>query len=159
MKKMPVNPFLLWTNVAMRSSEMMLASAQVVSHRTQRMMNAGVVPSAKDQTEFALMGQEKVEAASESVMAMTHYMMGLNQQMGLKFAEQMFKSSSDLMSLATSTTPAQAISRHSKLMSSLSDCVVQAADMSQSAAELTSRAMKPVHSRAMANAKRLGKKS
>lgn len=157
MTKTPVNPFFAWTAVALKSSEMMMASAQVVSHRTNQMMNAGMIPNAKDQTEFNLMGQEKMEAAGESMMAMTNYMMSLNHQIGTQFVSQMLNSSSDILSLATSRTPAEAFERQAKLMTTLSDCATQASNMSSQAAEMTQRGMKPVHSRAVANAKRLGK--
>ena len=64
-----LNPFALWTDLAMQTTGMMLASAEVIGHRTTRMANASIPPSARDAAEFTLMGQEKVEAATESMQA------------------------------------------------------------------------------------------
>ena len=64
------NPWLLWTEFAMKSAEMWLASGQVIGTRVDRMARAGGNPSARDRKEFMLMGTEKVRAATESGMAM-----------------------------------------------------------------------------------------
>ena len=39
--KLVGNPFLVWTDLAWKTGEMMLASAQVIGHRTTRMVAAG----------------------------------------------------------------------------------------------------------------------
>ena len=67
--------FMLWNTLAMKTAEMMLASAQVIGHRTGRMALAGPAPSARDRREFALMGQEKVEASAQSVQAMAAHLL------------------------------------------------------------------------------------
>ena len=64
------NPFLVWTRLTWKTGEMMLASAQVIHHRKSRMAAVGATPSARDRREFALMGQEKLEASVESAQAM-----------------------------------------------------------------------------------------
>jgi predicted small secreted protein len=63
------NTLLVWTRLAWKTGEMMMASAQVIHHRTLRMTAAGATPSARDRPEFALMGQEKLEAGVESAQA------------------------------------------------------------------------------------------
>ena len=64
-----LKPFALWTDLAMQTTGMMLASAEVIGHRTTRMAQSSFPPSAKDAAEFNLMGQEKMEAATESMQA------------------------------------------------------------------------------------------
>lgn len=76
------NPFLVWTHLAWRTSEMMLASAQVLHHRTVRMAAVGVAPSGCDRREFVLMGQEKIEAGVESAGAMAAQKMRMNPLFG-----------------------------------------------------------------------------
>ena len=76
------NPFLVWSRLAWKTGEMMLASAQVIHHRTGRMAAAGATPSARDRREFALMGQEKIEAGVESASAMAAQMMAMNPLLG-----------------------------------------------------------------------------
>jgi hypothetical protein len=38
------NPFLVWSRLAWKTSEMMLASAHVIQHRTGRVAEAGATP-------------------------------------------------------------------------------------------------------------------
>ena len=56
------NPFLLWTDLAWKTGEMMMASAEVIGHRANRMAAAGPAPSLRDRREFTRMGQEKIAA-------------------------------------------------------------------------------------------------
>ncbi len=76
------SPLMLWTNLAMKTLEMMLASAQVVGHRTGRMALAGPAPSARDRREFPSMGQEKIEAGAHSAQAMAAQMMSISPPWG-----------------------------------------------------------------------------
>ena len=41
-----LNPFALWTDLAMQTTGMMLASAEVIGHRTTRMAQSSFPPSA-----------------------------------------------------------------------------------------------------------------
>jgi hypothetical protein len=47
---------MLWGDLATKTLEMMLASAQVIGRRTGRMALAGDAPNARERREFALMG-------------------------------------------------------------------------------------------------------
>ena len=77
-----LSPFMFWSDLATKTLEMMLASAQVIGHRTGRMALAGPAPSARDRREFALMGQEKIEAGAQSAQAMAAHMMAMGQPWG-----------------------------------------------------------------------------
>ena len=57
-------------SLAAKSLELSWAAPQVVAQRVSRMMTAGPSPSARDQQEFYLMGNEKVVAFYESWMGM-----------------------------------------------------------------------------------------
>lgn len=59
----------------------MLASVQVIGHRSNRMLSAGSSPDAGQRREFALMGQEEIAAASESAQAMALSWIKLNQEL------------------------------------------------------------------------------
>jgi hypothetical protein len=106
--------FMLWTDLALRTSEMLLASAQVIGHRTGRMATAGPSPNARDRKEFTRMGLEKVAAANESALAMGRQLTTAQMQAGLKIWTDMLR--------------------------------------------MSSAGLKPIHSRATANAKRLGRR-
>jgi hypothetical protein len=153
-RRTPVaNPFLLWSDLALRTTEMMLASAQVIGHRTQRIAAAGSRPGARDRREFARMGQEKVEAGLLSATAMTADAVKLNQQMmkaGMETAQAMW-------SLATSRTVFGSLGQQTRLAQSLARSGTQAFDMGNTVARMAAKGLTPVHSRATANAKRLGR--
>ena len=152
------NPFLVWTRLAWKTGEMMLASAQVIHHRTGRMATAGATPSVRDRREFALMGQEKLEAGVESAKAMAAQLMTLNPLLGARAVKHMMSGAAAVMSLAASRTAGQAMARHAKLVRTMTQSAATAAQLSGAAARLAHRGLIPIHSRATANAKRLGKR-
>jgi hypothetical protein len=154
-----INPFLLWSRLAWKAGEMAMASAQVIGHRTSRFALAGPAPSARDQREFTLMGQEKGAAALASAQAMGLPMLKMSQQFaGLAF-KQMLAASAAMMSTGASLTPAEAAGRQLKLVSNtLAAPVVAAARLSASSAKVARRALTPVHSRVKGNVRRLKKR-
>lgn len=156
--RMPANPLALWAGLAMKTGEMMLASAQVIQHRTGRMAAAGVVPSKRDRREFALMGQEKVAAASESMQAVATRMIKLNQQMGAIAFNSAVAGMTGIMSVAAAQTVAQSTKARVELMrDTMSSSAKAASQIADSVARAAQHGLKPVHGRATANAKRLGK--
>ena len=136
----------------------MLASAQVIHHRTGRMVAAGATPSARDRREFALMAQEKIEAGVESVSAMAAQLMTLNPLLGARAVKHMISGAAAVMSLAASRTTGQAMARHAKLVRTMTQSAATTTRLSGAAARLARRGLIPIHSRATANAKRLGKR-
>jgi len=151
------NPFLLWTDLALKTTEMMIASAQVIGHRTHRMRNAGAMPSLRDQREFALMGQEKVTAAIESAQAMMHAM-SVNPALTVRAMKDMWTSAAAVTSLAASCSAAEAMSRQATLFRAMVNCATSAAKLSPAVARLAHHGLKPIHLCATRNAKRLGKR-
>ncbi len=152
------NPFLLWTELAFKTGEMMLASAQVIGHRTARMAAAAPAPSERDRREFALMGQEKIDAASESARAMAGQAMKTNLHLGAQAAGDMLATASAAMSLATSRTPRQAAASYAKLLRTVTQSAGTAAQLSNSTARIAKGGLEPVHARARANARRLARR-
>ena len=151
------HPFLLWSGLAWKTGEMILASVQVIQHRAGRMAAAGATPSARDRREFALMGQEKIEAGVESASAIAAQLMAMNLLLGPRTFEHMKTGAAAMMSLAASRTPTQAIARHAKLVRTMTQSAGTTAQLSAASARLAHRGLKPIHSRATANAKRLGR--
>jgi hypothetical protein len=152
------NPYTAWAEVAMKTGEMMLASAQVIGHRTGRMATAGPLPSARDQREFTLMAQEKVVAAQASAQAMGQYMMTMNMRVAMRAWQDSLKLGSHAVALAGSRTIGQTLERQTQLARSVAQSARSAAQLGQVGAELTQRALKPVHAKASANAKRLARR-
>ena len=152
------SPFMLWGDLATTTLEIMLASAQVIGHRTGRMARAGPAPNARDRREFALMGQEKLEAGVASASAMAAQLMTLNPLLGARAVEHTMSAAAAVMSLAASRSVGQAMARHAKLVRTLTKSAATTTQLSSAAARLARRGLIPIHSRATANAKRLAKR-
>ena len=120
------------------------------------MLAAGAVPSARDRREFALMGQEKVDAASDSTRAVMAQFANAGAKMNARATRQMLSGTSALMSLMCSRSPAQFVARQAALVRAMNGSASTSASLS--AARLARGALKPFHARATANAKRLGKR-
>lgn len=148
----------VWNDFAVQSAEIAVASAQVIGHRTGRLAAAGAAPSARDQKEFVLMGQEKFEAGTQSAFAMAAHMMTMNQSLGVQAFENLMRSTTALLSLANSTTPKQLGARQAELARALEQSALTATDLTESATRLAHHGLKPIHAKVRANAKRLGKR-
>ena len=122
-----------------QTAEMLVAAPQVVAHRLGRMARAGASPSPEDQREVHLMSSEKIAAFGEAWQAMTLQMLKSHQQLAL--------------SMMRSAWPMATLRRNSKAIP-LSG---MAAAMEGAALDILSEGMRPVHRRAVANAKRLGR--
>lgn len=153
------NPFAIWTKLALEASEMMMASAQVIGHRTQRLAQSSTPPSARDQREFALMGQEKVAAIAESTQAVALRMMTMNPWLAPNALRHMANATSAMMSLSASRSVGELMARQAKLADAMIRSAGSATHLLTSTGELASQGIKPLHSRVTANAKRLAKKA
>ena len=151
------DPLLQWSELANQATEMMLASAQVISHRTGRMATAGPAPSADDLDEFSLMTQEKFEAAAESSLSVAAHCLQLNQQLWTQMLAQMQDGMTAMVSAATSSNLAESMTHQATLIAAMSPSVDAHAQLSNAAADLTRRALDPIHARATANAERLAR--
>jgi len=154
-----VEPFRTWSAFAWKTAETMLASAQVIARRTDLLISTGNSPSASNQREFALMGQEKIAAASESAQAMAFGWMSLNQELGALAFRQMMTGITAFMSLAASRSPAQSIATQTRLVrDTLARSAAATSQVSKSTGRLAHRGINPIHARATGNAKRLAKR-
>jgi hypothetical protein len=137
---------------------MLVASTQVIDHRTKLMAASGPGIYETDREEFYLMGQEKIEAASESFQAMSRQMMSINQQLSARAVGQLISGAADMAALLSSRTIGQGMARHAKLIRTMTRGANTVSQISTSTAQALQDGLKPIHSRATANAKRLGKK-
>jgi hypothetical protein len=149
----------MWGELACKAGEMALASSQVISQRTRRLALAGPTPNARDQREFALMGQEKSAAVLEVAQAAALPMVTLSQQMAMLAFKQMLTASTAFMYIAVSRTTTEAAKLQSTLISDTVDhSVAAASQLSASAAKVGRAALKPVQTRVRNNVKRLSKR-
>lgn len=124
-----------------QASELMAAAPQVVAHRLGRMAAAGARPSAKDQREFHRMGAEKVAAFGEAWQAMALQMMKANQQITASMLRSGWLTPGSLRGLNAPALNKAAVA------------------WQLAALDILGHGMRPVHRRAVANARRLGRTS
>jgi len=148
-------PFTIWNDLALRTGEMLVASAQVIGHRTHRMAAAGHSPGLRDRREFTRMGLEKIEAAGESWWAMGQHMMEANLQLAVRAWQDWVAASTAWIAFAGSRTLPQMMQSQLQLGRTLSQSAHSATRLSEATARLAHKGLKPIHSRATANAKRL----
>lgn len=153
------NPFFLWTELALKTGEMMAASAQVITHRTGRMLNAGPIPNSRDRREFQRMGQEKLEAATESAQAMTARLFHLQREVNAIAARQFALGAGSMFALAQAwNSPVAANAAQQRLLrGTMENAAAASRQIHRSAARVAQQGLRPVHARATANAERLGR--
>ena len=122
-------------SLAVQAVELGVAVPQVIAHRVARMALAGASPSARDREEFDLMRTEKIIALGEAwnAMAMQAYLE--NQKLALSFMQSVW------FPLARPRPSAKSASRQRR----------------NAALRIFGQGMAPIHRRAVANAKRLGR--
>jgi hypothetical protein len=122
-------------HMATQAVELAVAAPQVMAHRMLRMALAGSTPSARDRREFGLMGAEKMAAFQESWTAMWLETLRAQHQFSLSLLQPLWFP-------WTAAWPSQRSS---------------AASLQRAALSVLGKGMAPVHRRAVANAKRLGR--
>lgn len=122
------------SSMAVRLAELSFAVPQVVAHRVTRMALAGHTPSARDKKEFELMVAEKKAAFGQSFTAMAAEAVRANQALALSMFTSMWFPGSRKPS-----APALA------------------AKVQRAAMGVLNKGVAPVHSKAVANAKRLAR--
>jgi len=147
-----------WSRLAWKIAEMSVASAAVIGHRTNQIAKAGPVPRARDRTEFARMASEKIEASIESAAAMGGRATATHINRSARAFGLMLESGAALMSLYGSRNSSQLFSRQASLTKTLARLGTSAVDLSNSTTRLATLGLAPIRSRAVANAKRLGRR-
>jgi len=125
--------------IGTQTSQMLLAAPQVVALRLRRLALSGPRPSLKDQREFHRMSAEKVAAFGEAWQAMTLQMLKSNQQLAASMMRSWWPTAATRRGTRTAT-------------------LEQATNDWQGAAlDILGQGIRPVHRRAVANAKRLSR--
>lgn len=144
-----------WLDLALKTHELLLSSGLVIGMRTGRMARAGLAPSADDLAEFQLMGEEKLEAASESGIAMARQWHSSHFSLANRVLQQWLQSTTAFFSLAGSVTPAQAAAHGDAFVQSAADTVDAASELPAIAADIARQGLTPIHAAATSNARRL----
>lgn len=121
-----------------QAAELAWAVPQVVAHRLTRIAKAGAKPTQRDRKEFARMFAEKHDAFGESWQAMARHALHSQQSFAAAFAR----------AALTPLTARKKAGSHAFALQ---------LQMQQAALAMLGKGLAPVHRRAVANAKRLGK--
>jgi hypothetical protein len=154
------NPFATpFAELMIKSSEIMLASGQTVFYRTLMMAGANAAALTDvERREFTRMYTEKLQAAMECGQIMASEMVRLNQQFAMMAWTQFLGGGMAMASLTTGRNPAGTIAAQNRFMN---NAAKQVGDATQKIATAVARAaakgLKPVHTTASANARRLGR--
>lgn len=154
-----LDPFMLWNTLAWQTAQMLTASLQVIGHRAPNVIRAASWPTPSGMNEIAMMGGEKVAAATQSAQEMTAHALAMDPLMGMRLFNQALASSGALLSLARSRTPLEAVSRHAVAARKIADTGESALRLSHSTAKLLTRGLRPVHARVKINAKKNAQKN
>ena len=127
------------TRLQAQTAQMMHAAPQVVAHRLRRMALAGPQPSERDRREFHRMGAEKLAAFGEAWQAMAWQVLKSNQQLALS-----------MMRTWWPLLDPRVVSKAATL-----DQATQA--WQAATLDILGQGLRPVHRRAVANARRLGR--
>lgn len=130
---------------AVKLAELALAVPQVVGHRVARMAAAGPWPGARDRREFHAMGAEKISAFNESWLAMAMQAWRAQWALATSMASWWWLPARGGWSASRGPRPG--------LMPWPQGWQRWSAD----SARVLDHGLAPVHRRAMANAKRLGR--
>jgi hypothetical protein len=121
-----------------QAAELVWAVPQVVAHRLARIATAGAKPTARDRKEFSRMVAEKHDAFGESWQAMAWQALHSHQSFATAWARAAMTPFASRRKSATSALALQT-------------------QMQQAALAIFGKGLAPVHRRAVANAKRLGR--
>jgi hypothetical protein len=136
------NPFVLWTDLAMKSTEMAVESGQVLGTRVDQIARAGAHPSPRDMKEQTLIGSsDQMKAAADSGINIVAGMQSAALQVMAQAWQHWFTTLSAMASLAGSKTFGEALSRQEQLFNSLNEAGRQTAERARSTArDVTHRA-------------------
>ncbi|MEP6720316.1 MAG: polyhydroxyalkanoate granule-associated phasin [Variovorax sp.] len=149
------NPLMLWTDVAVKTGEMLVSSGSVIQMRTRRMAEHGMQPTPADMREIHLMSEEKLAAVTESGAAIANQLHTTQYALMNRAVQQWFNTGTALVSLATSFTPTQALSRGQALIEATTRAAATITHFSSAGARVAQRALKPIHAKATSNHRRL----
>lgn len=138
-----------------KAAELAIAAPQVVAIRTARMLAAGADPGAADRAEFSQMSTEKVHAFWESMFAMGAQMVRTNQEYARTAALQWWRLWTNPSWLSAYRPASQATASLPRAAGLIA--VPTPRQRRRATSKLVNAALTPVHKRATANARRLGR--
>lgn len=150
-------PVLQCTRLGRQTNQLMVASNEVISQRSSRLLRAGPTTGQAVCAEVALMVQEKVEVPLESAIAMASAMIPAAQRFWTHAAESTLACGSDSVSLLGSRSADDFRARQGALATTLINATLGWFQLWGVAADVASQGLQPILRQVNANAARLAK--
>lgn len=149
------------TSAAMTAAsggEMMRAASDVIAARLNIMAEGMANPMKADMAEMSLMGAEKIEALSESAAAVAGNLGDLAARMSKSAMDEMSHAQKAAAAMTSAATPAgAATAQYNYAVGWWGRAAGQMLTLNTELLKVQADAMRPIHSAAVANAKRLKK--
>lgn len=114
-----LNPFMAWTDLAMKTTEAMVESGQVIGSRVDQLTRAGANAEPAELKQYSLLGTDKPRAATESGLAMVSRLQSAQYDLMTRAWQQWFNSLAAMVAMAGSSTFGEVLSRQQRLFQSL----------------------------------------
>ena len=148
-----LNPFALWVDLALKTTQMLWAPTEVTSPLSP------AHPSLRNRSDADLTGRDKIEAGTKSIRPIGASIAEWQIQLGALALIHIIATAKTFASLAASRNPDEVPDNTSSLIrESIVAPTFVASKLARSAAQLSDRAVKPSHSEVKKKTKRVGKR-
>lgn len=113
------NPFMLWTDLAMKTTEMVVSSGQVIGERVDELTRASAHPSQQDYSQLTLLAPERVKGATETALETFTRLQTTGWQFMANAWQQWFSTLAAMTTITGSRTFGQVLERQDRLYKSL----------------------------------------
>ena len=149
-------PVLQWSRLGRQLNQGMLASVEVVTHRSYGLLRGHTAAEGHDWEEMALMSREKITVPLEGLAAMATLLPTEVAKFWMRTGEAMLACTGSAMSLAASRSADDFKARQAQFGEALVGSALAWYQVFAGAAKLTDAALSPIIRQVRDNAERLG---
>ena len=154
-----LNPFALWVDLALKTTQMLWAPTEVTSPREGPILLSPAHPSLRNRSDADLTGRDKIEAGTKSIRPIGASIAEWQIQLGALALNHMIATAKTFASLAASRNLDVAPDDKSSLgLDAVAAPTFVASKSASSATQPSDRTVKPSHSEVKKKAKRVGKR-
>ncbi len=113
------NPFMAWTDLAMKTTELMVESGQVIGSRVDQLTRAGANAEPEELKQYSLLGTDKPRAVTDSGLAMVSRLQSAQYDLMTRAWQQWFSNLAALVAMAGSNSFGEVLSRQQRLFQTL----------------------------------------
>jgi len=139
------NPFLLWTDLAMKTAEMMVSSGRVIGLRVEEVAAESTTSGAEDLRQMALKGTDDIKSATDSGLAIASRLQSTQYELLARTWQPWFTGLGAMNALAAGRAWGDALSRPSRLQEAPSRPAIAQEHAKDETPRLASAARKSPH--------------